>query len=213
MTTYTIFMHYYNDKISKPVTNATECNWYPGLTQPESYKIKYQMTQDGKFATDPTTGEKIIIPYDHEYLQLSDMDQNRLAKDQEALEHIYIYYDTSKTVPSSGGTDTNDASDNSSINTAKYEELIVNSSRIDNPKYDMIFVWDGLGYYIEEHKRSNQLYFDKMKRIKFRPWFFHSTYHSLRAALTKANDLVDLFGKDHIIIGKEVDLAQFIDIV
>jgi hypothetical protein len=52
-----------------------------------------------------------------------------------------------------------------------------------------------------------------MKRVNIKPWFFHSTYHSLRAAMSKAETLVDLFGKENILVGKEVDLTQYIDIV
>ena len=182
MTTYTIFMHYYNDAIGQAVTNQTPCKWYPCLTE----ALEYDNTQT----------------YDHTYLKLSDMDENKIKKNEEALEILYMSSNNPTT----------------STNTSKYEELVVSSSTILNNKYDMIFIYDGLGYFTNDEDPSdvdhyNQLYFDKMKRINIRPWFFHSTYHSLNAAMSKAKELVDLFGKDHILIGKEVALDQYIDIV
>ena len=182
MTTYSIFMHYYNDDIGKAVTNSTECKWYPCLTTPTEYGI-----------SNP----------DHTYLQLDDMNQIKLSKNQESLEVLFMSSNSATPVEE---------------NTAKYELYVVNNANILNPKYDMIFVWDGLGYYnnpdtTDPTNVQDQLYFDKMKRLNFKPWFFHSTYHSLRAAITKAEQLVDLFGKDNIIIGKEVALDQYIDIV
>ena len=135
-------------------------------------------------------------PYDHSYLQHGDMNQAKLEQDKETLEVLYISKDTT-----------------SSDDTDKYKELIIDESTIKNPKFDMIFIWDGLGYFIDDSNDKNQLYFDKMKRIEFKPWFFHSTYNSLKAAMTKAEKLVDLFGKNHIMIGKEINLDQYIDIV
>jgi hypothetical protein len=181
MTTYDVFMHFYNDDIGKAVTNETECKWYPCLTTPLQY---------GKSNSS------------NKYLQPSDMNQLKLSKDQESLEVLYIS-------PSAATT----ASDN----TKAYEDYIVKNATISNPKYDMIFIWDGMGTYNSTHTGADdktvQLYFDKTKRVSFKPWFFHSTYHSLRAAIAKAEQLVDLFGKDHIMIGKEVSLDQYIDIV
>lgn len=190
MTTYDIFMHYYNDRIGKAVTNLTDCKWYSCLTTPSQYR--------------EFDDEEQPIVYNHTYLQNQDMDQEKLDKNQETLEVLYIYYDTKEH---------SDSTNNPDINAAKYEELIVQSSSIFNPKYDMIFIWDGLGYYTDDNEQTNQLYFDKMKRVNFRPWFFHSMYHSLKAALSKAETLINLFGKDHIMIGKEVDLTQYIDII
>ena len=185
MTTYTVFMHYYNENVGKAVTNTNNCRWYSALTT--SYKNK-------------SLGGK--------YLDVTDLDQSLVERDKEILEIIHISNDVITT-----GETTDD-----------YEKYILQSTRFDNPKYDMLFVYEGLGYFNYKDQKNiqpsdvafsqeTQLYFDKMKRVYIRPWFFHSTYHSLRAAMTKAESLVNLFGKENVLIGKEVDLTQYIDIV
>lgn len=188
MTQYTVFMHYYNDKIGQAVTNSTPCRWYNALTHTNEYDKSSSSTK---------------------YLSLDEMDQKKLDTGKECLETIYI----SSTTPEPPTAE----------NTRVYEEYVLTSTDIGNPKYDMLFVYDGLGYYNYKEQKGavgtnleleqTQLYFDKMKRVQLKPWFFHSTYHSLKAAMTKAETLVNLFGKNNILIGKEVDLSQYIDIV
>lgn len=185
MTTYTVFTHYYNDSIGKAVSNSNQCKWHSALED------KYKGQALGH------------------YIDITDIDQDLKKKDQETVEIIHI---------SSQNPDTAET-------TGDYETYILDSTKVSNPKYDMLFVYDGLGYfYYREQKQKGanadsdyaqktQLYFDKMKRVNIKPWFFHSTYHSLRAAMSKAENLVDLFGKENILVGKEVDLTQYIDIV
>lgn len=182
MTTYEIYMHYFNDAIGKCVTNVTDCQWYPCETKLVEYdKSKYKGQDD--------------------YLTSDKMDQTKLKNEKEALETCYI----------SG--DNKDSERDINV----YEDLVINNSYINNPKYDMIFIWDGLGFFDgptdPTHKVHNQLYFDKMKRVTFRPWFFHSTYHSLKAALDKAEKLVDMFGQENVMVCKNVALDKYIDIV
>lgn len=184
MTTYTVFMHYYNDAIGKAVSNASQCKWYSAL----------ETTYKGKSLND-------------KYIDITDLDPTLLAKDQETVEIIHISNET---------TDTTET-------TSDYEKYILKATRVDNPKYDMLFVYEGLGYFnykdqkgkdtSGDYAQKTQLYFDKMKRVNIKPWFFHSTYHSLRAAMSKAEALVDLYGKENVLVGKEVDLTQYIDIV
>lgn len=245
-TTYDLFMHYYNDHIGQCVTNQTECEWYPAETKISEYNPMYQpMTEkDIKYPDGATDEQKKAIRQSNrignDYVTYNQMDQYKLQHDQETLEIIYISPDSESNTNQYGEKVDLD------LNTSKYEELVVNSSHITNPKYDMIFTWDGLGYFngpketnpehkvtvgvktnnkgeIEKDEKGNPipvtdnvqdlLYYDKMKRIKFRPWFFHSKYHSLRAVMDKANELVDIFGKNNILIGKEVPLEQYIEIV
>lgn len=179
MTKYIIFTHYYNESVGKSVTNSVDCEWYAAMTNPSEYDTNPKHT------------------YNHEYLQLEDMNQRYLETNRETLETLYV-----------SGLAKNDAND-----TRIYEKFVVRNSDINNPKYDMVFVWDGLGYFTSPNDGNYELYFDKMKRINFKPWFLHSVYLSLRAAMTNAQNLVNLFGKDHIMIGKEVALDQYIDIV
>ena len=182
MTTYSIFMHYYNTDINKAVTNVTECEWLPA-----DYKEEMSNNLLNKDYIDDTQYGKAF--------------DERRAKDEQALEYLYISKNTTK-----GSDDTN-----------IYEKLMISGLTVNNPKYDMVFMWDGLGYVTNESYDADNatatLYYDKMKRIRFLPWFFHSTYHSLQAAMNRASQLVNVYGKEHIMIGKEVDLTQYIDIV
>lgn len=57
------------------------------------------------------------------------------------------------------------------------------------------------------------LMYEKMERIKMQPWFLITTVNSLQAAMTKAKELVNIYGKDAVKIGKVVPLEQYIEIV
>jgi hypothetical protein len=211
MTEYDIFMHYYNDDIGKAVTNIAETEWYPCLTTIDEYDVK---AKDPRNVYGDVVGQGNIAKYNakyptrtvnaNDYVTLDYMKEfynNKLVNDKESLEFIYISENTTSNIAE---------------NTEVYEKFVTNSMTIRNPKYDMIFIWDGLGVYENKYDKTdpkNQLYFDKMKRLRFRPWFLHSKYHSLKAAMIRASELIDLFGKDHIMVGKEVDLTQYIDIV
>jgi len=230
MTVYNLFMHYYNDDIGQAVTNSTEAKWFPCDTLNGQYPNENAPYY--KHSKDP----RISKLHPNHYLTLDNVDKSKFQKgaEKECLEILYI-----------SPSDTTDAD----FNTNRYEEMIVANSQIFNPKYDMIFVWDGLGFYTsdtpsvktvsgkteyqyddnyndpdddddgktyripKDPETNNQLYYDKMKRVSFQPWFFHSKYHSLNAVITKASQLVDLYGKEHVLIGKEVALDQYIDIV
>lgn len=273
MTTYTVFMHYYNDAIGKSVSNTTKCQWYSALTTGQEYFgdasepvlnngvpemedvtdqygnpvkktitetvfnadgtpkmaalvddknnpildqngniIQYVVTTTSEVTKQQIKKKKVYTSKGYTdsetYLDINDLDEEKAKNDLETLEIIHI---------SNKETDTAETTDD-------YEKYILNSLKVTNPKYDMLFIYDGLGYFHFKHEKDmetddedyqaqTQLYFDKMKRVTIRPWFFHSTYHSLKAALTKAEALIDLFGKDNILIGKEVDLTQYIEIV
>lgn len=104
-------------------------------------------------------------------------------------------------------------------------EIIIEETKVSNPKYDMVFMYDGLAYaesrtgtadYDTTAASSKQipyLYYDKMKRVKLDPWFLLSTHASLPSAMTKARELVNILGKDGVKIGKVVPLDQYIEIV
>lgn len=183
MTEYIVFMRYYNDTVGKCVTNNTSCEWY-------------------QCETKEYNGHEL-----NRYITLEDMNQYKLDKGDECLENLFI---------SPLSTDT-------SFNTDQYEKLVINGLNVNNPKYDMIFIWDGLGYFKFDNEKipnvttnaddsKSILYYDKMKRVRFTPWFFYEKFHSLRAAMLRANTLIDLFGKDNVLVGKNVPLSQYIDI-
>lgn len=56
------------------------------------------------------------------------------------------------------------------------------------------------------------VYYDKFKRFEFSPWFVYSNCTSLKFAMDKAEELVNIVGVDNVIIGKVVDLTQYIEI-
>lgn len=55
--------------------------------------------------------------------------------------------------------------------------------------------------------------YERMERLKMDPWFLIATCNSLKAAMTKAEQLIDIYGKDAVKIGKIVPLDQYIEIV
>lgn len=55
--------------------------------------------------------------------------------------------------------------------------------------------------------------YERMERLKMDPWFLIATCNSLKTAMTKAEQLVDIYGKDSVKIGKVVPLDQYIEIV
>lgn len=57
------------------------------------------------------------------------------------------------------------------------------------------------------------IYYDGMKRVTFDIWFEHSVHASLASAMAKANELVNIMGKQNVKIGKVVPLDKYIEIV
>lgn len=101
-------------------------------------------------------------------------------------------------------------------------ELMTDETNAQNPKYDMIFVYDGVTSATGEVKRNllaNDkstppiVYYERMRRIDMTPWFLYATCASLNVAMTKAGELANLIGKDNVMIGKVVSLDQYIEIV
>lgn len=100
--------------------------------------------------------------------------------------------------------------------------LMTSELNHENPKYDMIFVYDGVTSTKGEEKRNKEqndkssaplVYYERMRRLDMTPWFLYATCASLNAAMTKAGELVNLIGKENVIIGKVVSLDQYIEIV
>lgn len=57
-----------------------------------------------------------------------------------------------------------------------------------------------------------KVYYEKFKRFEFSPWFVYSNCGSLKQAMIKAEELVNIVGIDNLIIGKVVDLTQYIEL-
>lgn len=105
------------------------------------------------------------------------------------------------------------------------QNIIVEEGKPSNPKLSMIFMYNGIAKFEAEKNVLNPnpknqnppvtpyVYYDEMKRVECNPWFFYEQYGSLKAAMTRASELVNIFGKGNVLIGKEVALDQYIDIV
>lgn len=105
------------------------------------------------------------------------------------------------------------------------QSIMVEQSKPTNPKYEMIFMYNGIGKCEAEESTLNAnqnntdppitpyVYYDEMKRVKCNPWFFYEQFGSLQAAMNRSAELVNIFGKGNVLIGKEVALDQYIDIV
>ena len=123
---------------------------------------------------------------------------------------------------------------------SSYYDKMIKEMDLLNPKYDMLFLYNGIGRKeMEDGSGSNnggsssngntkgseeggedsftpsnpEIYYDKMLRIKLDPWFFHSEHASLQSAMNIGNKLANIFGADGIKIGKIVPIDQYIDIV
>lgn len=55
--------------------------------------------------------------------------------------------------------------------------------------------------------------YEGMERLQVQPWFLVATCNSLRAAITKVEQLIDIYGKDAVKLGKVVPLEQYIELV
>ena len=126
---------------------------------------------------------------------------------------------------------------------SKLHDVIFNQISKDNDKYNMMFTYKGmvqteeqityyqLGNSFKQHGNiagppipsynPNQsssaeipsAIYEGMERLKLDPWFLITTCNSLKAAMTKAEQLIKIYGKEAVKIGKVVPLDQYIDIV
>lgn len=135
-----------------------------------------------------------------------------LVEKEKAVTEICIIRPEIKT----GATST-DLAEASKYDNELYQ-LIVDQAKASNPKYDMIFLYDGVTSYTGEkgpNAGDNEpvVLYERMKRIKSDPWFLYSTHASLTSAMNKAKELVNIFGKTGVKVGKVVPLEQYIEIV
>lgn len=68
--------------------------------------------------------------------------------------------------------------------------------------------------YAEAEDDSITIYYDKMQRIQVdNIWFYRNKVLSLKDLETKVKRFVSIYGKENILIGKEVDLKEYIDFI
>ena len=243
-TQYQIFCRYLNETVNRTLTNQTTSEWISAAefkTLKEYYKANkntYDKLCDGlahgtKRKSQFTVEEMNIYDSCLKYTTLLDaQSKNRLA-----VEFAMIRPVDSLTNDSNGSLKKLESALNQQLN-----ELIVEQNRPSNPKYDMVFMYDGIAKTDEQPKTPTNplnpghivinespvadvnppnndkkeipyLYYDNMKRVKLDPWFLYSTHASLNSAMAKAKELVNILGKDAVKIGKVVPLDQYIEIV
>ena len=223
-TQYQIFCRYLNETVNRTLTNQTTSEWI-SASEFKTLKEYYKANKNAydKLCNDLTHGVRRKSQFTVEELNIYDSCSkyttllNAQSKNRLAVEFAMI-----RPVG-------NDSKLDSALN-----ELMVDQNRPNNPKYDMVFMYDGIAKTDEQSKTSTNplnpgpivisespvaggeipyLYYDNMKRIKLDPWFLYSTHSSLNSAMAKAKELVNILGKDAVKIGKIVPLDQYIEIV
>ena len=223
-TQYQIFCRYLNENINRSLTNQTPTEWvnaeeYEALelaynTDKAAYEIIKADIVAGRTKVNTLTLLQFTL-----YTQCKRYEkiQELIAKKKAVVEHAYIR-------PADAFTnDTNGTLKKAAalLDQEKYQ-IVIDESNAGNPKYDMVFMYDGIATVTGEgllHPPQNStqgkpyLYYERMKRIKLDPWFLYSSHGSLRSAMSRANQLINIMGKDAVKIGKVVSLDQYIEIV
>ena len=233
-TQYQLFVRYLNENIGKPLTNKTSVEW---ISAEELVELKeFYKTNSTKYTTiknDLISGvikesaltllELNIYQQCNRYLditkRLQDNDGSIVNELCEIRSYDSLYSD-------SNGQKKKAAKQ---LDLEMYQNVI-DESIASNPKYDMIFMYDGIAHITfpgydgdptkidknpptSDVKVAPEIYYERFKRIKLDPWFLHSTYTSLRTVMSKAEELVSFLGKDAVKIGKVVPLDQYIEII
>ena len=243
-TQYQIFCRYLNETVNRTLTNQTKSEWI-SASEFKTLKEYYNINKDAydKLCDDLRHGIKRKSQFTVEELNIynSCLKYTTLLdaqlKNRLAVEYAMIRPVDSLTDDKNGSLKKLDSALNQQLN-----ELIVDQSHPNNPKYDMVFMYDGIARTNEQpvtptnllnpgpivmnespvadvhppkddKKEIPYLYYDNMKRIKLDPWFLYSTHASLNSAMAKAKELVNILGKDAVKIGKVIPLDQYIEIV
>lgn len=243
-TQYQIFCRYLNETVNRTLTNQTTSEWI-SAAEFKSLKEYYtaNKTEYVNLCNALKTGTKRKAQFTVEELNIYescskyDFLIDAQSKDRLAVEYAMIRPIDSLYLDTTGGLKRRYNALNQQLN-----ELMVKESHPSNPKYDMVFMYDGITRTDEQPKTPSTdinpgplvmndipkadvnpplndkkeipyLYYDNMKRIKLDPWFLYSTHASLNSAMAKAKELVNILGKDAVKIGKIVPLDQYIEIV
>lgn len=246
-TQYQIFCRYYHSRVNRVVTNETDIKWIQAETPktdggPHSHTTvgaQYNL-QPNKLYSKPGVENMWIRQGDEMQIYLR---QGRFnSSDQTALNNLLRSYNTAVQTM---------AKRNAQIDNAM-TQCINTESLMDNPKYDMMFIYDGVEScigpeadhaemspastaaggtgaeriqefvggqdppaapsFVSKHTQA-EVYYEKMKRIETTaPWFLYATCASLIAAMAKAEEIVKIMGAENVIIGKIVNLGEYIDI-
>lgn len=261
VTQYQIFCRYFNGDINKCVTNQTSVEW---VSKSENLSLKLFCetgNNDTKYddLLSHVTGRQKPIrhPMDFDVIESEIWQNFQRKKEIEFLDAKHLVaYEICQIEPLDE-LGVNKSQNPEAIPSAVLQRaranrdianygIITDQVNISNPKYDMIFMYDGIaqvkgpafikedGRVVEKEDygqindpnalycrnaptgdahRQPYIYYDNMKRVNFDIWFEHSIHASLRSAMTKANELVNIVGKANVKIGKIVSLDKFIEIV
>lgn len=214
-TRYQIFCRYFQASSKRAVTNETSVEW-----------VQAEQTHGH---TD-TNNQQPAVTIN--------------TKSIEGYENMYIRHEDRSCVAHKQGSATSDEEKDAKRRAAENKRrcqkidtqlsgIVSKESRSSNPKYDMMFVYDGLTECLSadpvkslkygssnnpiedptDNRSAAHVYYERMKRIDGpAPWFEYATCASLTVAMRKAEELVNIMGKENVIIGKVVNLKEYIDI-
>lgn len=239
-TTYNVFVRYMNN--GKAIAQQTSIGWMSYFENREladfyskhanEYNSLVQRLGNGSLKKDNfSVYELELYTKCKKYRDFEDA----VSKNQAVKEHVHIEPVDEKYVDPEIYKDTKEdkayskrkrmLNEQKSARDLEQQSIMVEQSKPTNPKYEMIFMYNGIG---KCEARANTLnpdpanqnppvtpyvYYDEMKRVECNPWFFYEQYGSLNAAMHRASELVNIFGKGNVLIGKEVEIDQYIDVV
>jgi hypothetical protein len=232
-TQYQIFCRYLNETVNCTLTNKTDVEWIGAeeLMDLEAFinnkEKKQQYDEIIQRILDGTTkvNELNVQEYDvYSTGKRYDEVQSKIKSGKIVQEYCILEPADSLGIDKDGKINSQYKKEQAARDLALYDKII-EESRATNPKYDMVFMYDGIGY-VESHtgeadyhpakdddKQVPYVYYERMKRVKLDPWFLFSTHASLTSAMIKAKELINILGKDAVKIGKVVPLEQYIEIV
>lgn len=261
VTQYQIFCRYLNETVNHTLTNRTTIEWISAEemkalndfyeANKEEYADIIKMLTENNYAytKDPSLyasvqntvlrENQLSVQQLNIYTQGKRYDevQDKIEKGKMTVEYCILEPADSLGGTKKEGNKEVPADTNGTMAKAKAErdlalyQYVINEAKATNPKYDMVFMYDGIAYAESRLVKSGKpqadynpdpednakqvpyVYYERMKRIQLDPWFLFSTHASLTAAMTKAKELVSLLGKDAVKIGKIVPLDQYIEIV
>lgn len=219
-TKYQIFCRYFQSSSSRAVTNESEVEW----VQAEE---THNHTDTNKVQPAVTINTKSIEGHENMYIRHEDWSYTAFYGGGQA--------DATATANAQAQALNNKR--NAQKLDTQLSAILTQESRSDNPKYDMMFIYDGIADCMSidpiksvkyglatgsggtpktdpnDLRTAAHVYYERMKRIDGpAPWFEYATCASLTVAMKKAEELVNIMGKNNVIIGKVVDLKQYIDI-
>lgn len=227
VTQYQVFCRYLNEAVNRPLTNNQDIGWIgaeelskleEGFRENQSaYNSIKNRILSGEIKENQLSLQELVIYEDgKKYENIMD----KVEKNQTVLEHCILEPSDSLY------NDTNYSKKKAQMQRdLDLYEYVIEENAATNPKFDMVFVYDGVAYgesrtgksdynpAPNDDKQVPYVYYDRMKRIQIDPWFLFSTHSSLNSAMIKAKELVNILGKESVKIGKIVPLEQYIEIV